>query len=114
MLPRLVLILLQLVLGYQGASFAMKYVPLSGDIRLIALVIVTSIIVWLVGFIGSEVLKETPRPGGATLTTTLVISAIAAALPLIVSFIDGVSIPGNIVPFLPVIGATLGYQMKRV
>ncbi|MEL6747239.1 MAG: hypothetical protein AAFO79_05440 [Pseudomonadota bacterium] len=112
MLPRLVLILLQAAGGWYGANIAIGYLALSGLPRTAAFVVLIAIIVWLIGVLGAEVLKNTPRPGGATLTITLIFAALFAAIP----FIPGLELPGqvrSVVPYLPLIGAVLGYQLKR-
>ncbi|MBI1384115.1 MAG: hypothetical protein GC150_04315 [Rhizobiales bacterium] len=108
MLGRLVLILLQIAGGWFASQALIKYIPVSGDLRLGALVIIAAIVVWLIGIIGAEVLKDVGRPSGTTLATALVVAALAAAL----KFVPGLKIPFAI-DWLPVIGAVIGYQLRR-
>ena len=109
MLGRLVLILLQLGGGWFGSQALLKQVGLSGDIRLAAYVIIVAIVVWLIGVLGAEVLKDVARPSGAALAVALVCAAIAAAI----TFVPGIKIPGNLSVYLPLVGAVIGYQLKR-
>ena len=80
MLGRLVLILLQLAGGWFGSQAIIKQIGLNGNLRLAALVIIIAIVVWLIGVIGAEVLKDVARPSGSTLAAALICAAIGAAI----------------------------------
>jgi hypothetical protein len=76
---------------------------------------VFAIIVWLLGFIGSVVLKDVGQPSPATLTVALVGALIGAGLTLIPEVTSAV---GRIVPRVtkeafPLIGAVIGYMIKK-
>lgn len=111
MLGRLVLILLQLAGGWYGGILLLKYVPLSGALRVVAFVIIAAILVWLIGVVGAEILKNVERPSTAALATAVIVAAIAAALPLIPvvsTYLTGIN-----TLYLPVVGAMIGYQISN-
>jgi len=118
MLGRLVLLLLQIVLGWFGANAIMGWVggsvPSAFSIYVFA--IVAAIVVFLVGIIAAQVLQGVWTPGSGTLSAALVVGIIAAllwefgpALPLLQE------IPWGRVPVKYAVlgGAILGYHLKK-
>jgi uncharacterized membrane protein YeaQ/YmgE (transglycosylase-associated protein family) len=111
MLSRLLLILLQIVAGWYGANFVMPYVSI-GEFQLFLFAVVAAIIVWVLGLLGSQVLRDIGQPGGGTLATTVVFALVGAALatwgpqmfpPL------GATQP----EYLALAGAIIGYIIKK-
>ena len=118
MLGRLVLVLLQVVLGWWGANALMGLAggSVPGSFKIYVFAVVASIVVFLIGVIAAQVLKEVGAPGSPTLSRALSIAVIAAllwsfgpTLPLLKE------IPWSKVPALYAVlgGAILGYQMKK-
>jgi len=119
MLPRLVLIALQLGIGlWAGGWIADVIVRGLGarDLDVVIYAIVYAVVVWLVGLAGSGVLKGMRSPTAVTLALTFAGALVLGILLLIGPIHDAV---GSIISFnhipatvIPVIGAVLGYQIK--
>ncbi|MGH1417506.1 MAG: hypothetical protein ACRBCJ_01465 [Hyphomicrobiaceae bacterium] len=113
MLGYLVLLALQLAGAWFIAPQTVRYIPLSGDLKTFVYAAVFAVLVWIIGVVGSQVLKDVRMPSSSTLALSLVLALIGAAL---VVFLPGVraAIPLNI-PSLafPLIGAVLGYMLRR-
>jgi len=119
MLPRLVLIGLQLGIGLLAGGWIADLVVRglgAKDFDLIIYAIAYAIVVWLVGLAGSGVLKGLSSPSAATLALTIVGALVLGILLLIGPISDAV---GSVLSFqtipatvLPVIGAVLAYQIK--
>lgn len=111
MLGRLILILLQLVIGWFATPEVLRYVRFGGDIQIFVQGIAAAIIVWLVGLVAAQILKDVPTPSGATLAWSLIGGLVGAAL--VVFKITGM-VPISAPPLLWIIGlATLGYTLKK-
>lgn len=111
MLGRLVLVLLQLAIGWFGAPQVLRYVPVGGDAQVFVYAIAAAIIVWLVGLIGAQVLKDVGTPSARTLAAALIGGLVGAA---IVAFRLNAMIPIGIPPNLWPLGlATLGYFLRK-
>ena len=114
MFGRLVLILLQLAVGWFAAPEMAKFIPKLGQLDIFIMAAIFALVVWLVGFIGALVLKDVGQPTPSTLVVALVCALIFAGLTLIpdvMSAINGlVRIP---VVAYPLIGAVIGYAIKR-
>ena len=115
MLGRLILLLVQVIGGWFGANAIMSAIKF-GEFRLFIFAVVASIVVFLIGVIAAQVLREVGAPGSPTLSRALTIAVIAAllwsfgpTLPLLKE------IPWNKVPALYAVlgGAILGYHMKK-
>jgi hypothetical protein len=110
MLGRLVLIALQLAGGWFGAPYLLKYVSVGGDPQVFVHGAVFAVIVWMVGLVGSQVLKGVDVPSAATLTYALGGGLIGAAL--IVLKVPAM-LPLTFPPLLLPLGlAILGYAVK--
>ena len=115
MFGRLVLLLLQLAICWVAGPEIVKKLPALGQLSMFAYAVVFAILAWLLGIVGSVVLKDVAQPSAATLTYALVCGLIGAALTL---FPDVTKTVGSViknVPLLayPLVGAVLGYAIKR-
>jgi hypothetical protein len=111
MLGRLVLIALQLAGGWFGAPYALRYLQLGGDAQVLIHGAVFAVLVWMVGVIGSQVLKGVEVPSGGTLVWTLAGGLLGAAL---IVYQVPAMIPLKFPPLLLPLGlAILGYSVKK-
>ena len=114
MLGRLVLLLLQVVGGYALAPIVMGYIPVPGSLSLFLYALFVSIIIFLIGLVGAQVIKDVSTPSSATLSSTLVLALIMA---LIWTFVPPLvpELPWSKVPdrWAVLAGAVLGYFAKR-
>jgi hypothetical protein len=116
MLSRLVLLALQLIVAWFAAPIIMRYIPGLGRLELFVFAVVFAVLVWVVGLVLSQVLRETGMPSSSTLVTSIIVALIGAAL---ITWLPGL-VPDlarsmRQVPTLayPLIGAALGYHIKR-
>lgn len=116
MLGRLILLLVQLAVGWFAAPHILRYLPkFGGVVDLFVYAIVVALLVTLVGFVGSLFLQGVGTPGTETLTSALVVALIFAALTLVelvTAFVSGIT-PGIRREVYPLVGAVLGYFIKR-
>lgn len=114
MLGRLVLLLLQIAGAYTLAPMVMGHIPVPGSFSLFVFALVASIIVFLIGLVGAQVIKDVATPSSATLSSTLVLALIMA---LVWTFVPPLvpDIPWSKVPdrWAVIAGAVLGYFAKR-
>lgn len=112
MLGRLILILLQVIIAWFAAPKIAAYVHLGGELDLFLFAIICAVLVFLIGVVGALVLKEVGSPGSATLTWSLVLALIAAAIaiwgPLLLPAISRIPDAALILA-----GAVIGYHAKR-
>ena len=122
MLPRLVLLALQLVAAWGLADWfaqpIIRAIPALGrpnDVFVYA--VVYALIITVVGFSGSLILKDVRTPGGGALVASLVLGLILAGLTLVPAVTQAVN---GIVPSLrtnpywyPFVGALAGYFLRR-
>lgn len=117
MLGRIVLLLLQLGVGYYTAPKVMAFIKVDlGSLQIFVYALVVAIIVWLLGVVGNLVLKDVARPSPSTLAVAVVAALIFAALTLFPDITRSVSkvIPGGLrADLYPLIGAVIGYAVKR-
>lgn len=117
MLGRLVLALIQLAAGWYGAPKIMAFVnlPKLGSLTIFVYAVLFAIIVWLVGVVGSLVLKDVAKPSPSTLAVSLIGAALLGGLTLIPDAMSAIAkvIPGVPKLVFPLIGAVLGYAIKR-
>jgi hypothetical protein len=111
MLGRLVLIVLQLAGGWFGAPYALRYFQFGGDAQLFVHGAVFAVLVWMIGLIGSQVLKGVEVPSGGTLVWALAGGLIGAGLIVYeVPAMLALKFP----PLLLPLGlAILGYTVKK-
>jgi hypothetical protein len=117
MLPKIILTLLQLHIGWTYGPQLRAPIPANfGTLNIFLLAVVLAVVVWVVGHIGALVLKETPAPGNSTLAASLILAAAFAALTLFppVTNLIGTTLrqPVPMVAY-PLIGAVLGYLVKK-
>jgi hypothetical protein len=117
MLPRLVLTIIQLAVGWTYAPQLRALVALNlGGLEPFVVALLIAILVWIAGHIGALVLKDTPPPSTATLTACLVLALAGAALtliPQVPQFINGLLRGGVPTRAYPLIGAVIGYLVRR-
>jgi hypothetical protein len=112
MIGYIILIPLQFVAAFIGAPIALPFIDLGGDARIFVHAALYAVIVWLVGLLGSVVLKGVRTPSIGTLLMALVGAMIGAALIFVPAVLD--AIPVKFPPlYLPLAGAILGYLLKR-
>ena len=114
MLGRLVLLLLQIAGGYVLAPIVMSYIPVPGTLSLFLYALVVAIIVFLIGLVAAQILKDVGTPHGGVLSSSLALALIVA---LIWTFGPDLlpQIPWSKVPdrWAVLAGAVLGYAAKR-
>ena len=115
MLPRLILIVLQLAVAYVAAPYVKRYIPGLGQIDIFIWAAIYAVLVWLTGMLGSIVLKGVATPSTATLTSALVLALVFAAVTLVPGLtkaVDGI-VKGFDTRMYPLVGAVLGYMFKK-
>lgn len=116
MLARLVLLAAQLAVAWLAAPEIMRYLPRLGSLQIFAYGAVFAVLVWVVGLVLSQVLRETGMPSSSTLVASLVMALVLAALilwlPALVPDV-GRMLPRIPMETYPLIGAVLGYHTKR-
>ena len=116
MLSRLVLLAVQLIVAWFGAPFVVRYIPGLGGLQLFVYAAVFAVIVWIVGLVLSQVLRDTGMPSSATLLAALIVALIGAAvvtwLPMLA---PNLRASMRALPDLayPLIGAAIGYHIRR-
>ena len=115
MLGRLVLILLQLAVGWFAGPMIMAKIPSFGGLNIFIYAAVFAIVIWLVGILGALVLKDVAQPSPATLTIALIGGLIGAGLTMVPQITDAINgvIRGIPTRAYPLIGAVIGYAVKR-
>jgi hypothetical protein len=116
MLSRLVLLALQLIVAWVAAPVIVRYIPGLGRMQLFVFAAVFAVLVWVVGLVLSQVLRETGMPSSSTLVASLVVALIGAALVTwLPVFVPDVRGPMRNLPDLayPLIGALIGYHVRR-
>ena len=74
------MLLLQFVIAWIAAPYIVRYIPGMGRFQLFVYAAVFAVLVWIVGLVLSQVLRETGQPSSATLVASLVVALIGAAL----------------------------------
>jgi len=116
MLSRLVLLALQLIVAWVAAPVIVRYIPGLGRMQLFVFAAVFAVLVWVVGLVLSQVLRETGMPSSSTLVASLVVALIGATLVTwLPVFVPDVRGPMRNLPDLayPLIGALIGYHVRR-
>ena len=116
MLSRLILLALQLVIAWFGAPYIVRYIPGMGRMEIFVYAAVFAVIVWIVGLVLAQVLRDMGQPSSATLVSALVLALIAAAiytwLPAFVPEAKRFMLSLQEKAY-PLIGALLGYHIRR-
>jgi hypothetical protein len=114
MLGMLVLILLQIALGYFVTPLFAGRIPAPGTFYLFMYGVIAAIVVFLIGLLGAQVLKDVGMPPQAALSSALVFALIGAAIatwgPDLLPMVPWGKVPGRCI----VLGAAvLGYTVKK-
>lgn len=85
------------------------------DLEIFFWALLAAVVVFIIGFVGSIVLKGVRTPGVGTLTLSILLALVFAALTFVAPVTQAV---GQFVPALqthwwPIIGAVLGYLLRR-
>jgi hypothetical protein len=116
MLSRLILLAVQLVIAWFGAPYIVRYIPGMGRMEIFVYAAVFAVVVWIVGLVLSQVLRDMGQPSSATLVSALVVGLIAAAiytwLPMFVPEAKRVMLNLQEKVY-PLIGALIGYHVRR-
>jgi hypothetical protein len=115
MSSRIVLALVQLVVGWFAAPYIVAYVPSLGPLNLFVYAIVFAVLVWIVGLVLSRALKDARMPSRDTLVASLVGALVGAAgIMFVINVIPGfvVLLPGIPARTYPLLGAILGYLVR--
>ena len=115
MLGRLILLLLQIAIGWFGTTAIMGAIRF-GEFRLFIFAVVAAIVVFLIGVIAAQILKDVGTPSSRTLSWALGLALIAAVL-----WTWGPQIPllseipwGRVrAEYAVLAAAILGYHLKR-
>ena len=120
MLGYIILIILQMGGAWVIAPHIKRYLPAipqfgGYNVEIFVWAVLFAIIVFVIGFVASIVLKGVRTPGPGTLTVSLIVALIFAALTFVPPITQAVA---QIVPRLeillwPLIGAAIGYFIKR-
>ena len=116
MLSRLVLLAAQLVAGWVATPSLLALLPPVAGLHLFAYGLVAAVVVFVVGLVLSHILRDTRPPSGGTLAVSIVLALAGAAL---VYWRD--HLPMELRPsarilhdnLYPLLGAVLGYALKR-
>lgn len=112
MLGTIILVAIQFAAAFLGAPFILKFIPVTGDLRTFALAIAYAVIIWIVGLVGSFALKDVNLPSSKTLGAALAGALIGAVLLFIPALWAAIPLkfPKE---YVPLIGAIIGYMIKR-
>ena len=111
MLSYIILIPLQFIAAFLGAPQILAHIPVTGDPRMFVHAGLYAVIVWIIGVLGSLVLKDVRQPGSSSLALAMLFALAGAA-----ALVTGVytAIPLHFPPlYLPLAGALLGYLIRR-
>ena len=114
MLGKLILILVQIAAAWFLGPIIRAQIPTGGTYDLFLYAIVFAIIVYLTGVLGAQVLRDVGMPSGSTLTSSLILALIAAAvLTFVPQYMP--EIPGGTLSNRGIVlaGAILGYLIRR-
>lgn len=114
MFARLMLILVQLVVGWYASLEIAKIIPSFGNLHLFVLALIFGVVIWAIGLLAAAVLKDVGQPGPSAL---LVAFATAVLFSCLTIFPDAqnaiVAVTGPFdVRFYPLVGAVLGYAVQ--
>jgi hypothetical protein len=116
MLARLVLLAAQLVAGWLATEPILERLPPFAGLRIFVYGLVAAVVVFIVGLVLSQILRDTGAPSRATLASAILLALAGAALvyfrnalPLEVQS----STRAVHEEIYPLLGAVLGYALKR-
>ena len=93
----------------------MIHLPKMGSLTIFVYAVLFAIIVWLIGMLGSLILKDVAKPSPSTLAAALICAALLAGLTMIPDAMKAIAkvVPGVPKTVFPLIGAVIGYAIKR-
>jgi hypothetical protein len=112
MLGTIILIAIQFAAAFLGAPLILQNIPISGDLKVFAYGVAYAVIIWVVGLVGSFALKDVNLPSSKTLGSALVGGLIGAGLTLVPGLLAAIPFKFPALYF-PLIGAILGYMIRR-
>jgi hypothetical protein len=114
MLGRLLLIAVQLVVGWYASVELMKLVPSFDHFDIFVMAAAASVLIWLVGVIAGAAIKDLAEPGPPTLMFAFAVSVMFAAIAMLPDVHHAVaSVLGPIdLRLYPVVGAVIGYAIQ--
>ena len=114
MLGRIMLILVQLVVGWYAALEFAKALPPMGKMDIFILSLLFAVMVWAIGLLAGAFLKDEAEPGPGALVFAFAAAVLLATLPMFPEAQSAiVSVTGPIdVRFYPLVGAVIGYAIQ--
>lgn len=114
MFARLMLILVQLVVGWYAAVELAKVLPSMGSLDLFILSLLFGVVIWAIGLLAAAVLKDVGQPGPSALLVAFATAVLFSSLTLFPEAHAAiVSVTGALdVRFYPLVGAVLGYAVQ--
>jgi hypothetical protein len=111
---RLVLFVMQLVIGWGAGLALVKATPFQGPLRLALLAVAFAALAWVVGLVAAELLQGVPRPTPATLAAALIGGGLGLAILLLPPYVPQLKALLARVPdlYLPLVGAVIGYHLR--
>lgn len=116
MLGRIILLLIQLAVGWYAAPEIMRYIRVDlGNLQILVFAVLCGLIVWALGVLGALVLKDVAKPSGSTLAVAVIGALVFAGLTLVPEVREAVAkvIGGVPLRTYPLLGAVIGYAIKR-
>jgi len=119
LLPRMVLVFLQLVGAWYLVPGIKQLLPNLGlgQYEIFVYAVLYAVVITLIGHIGALVLKEVRAPSGATLIASLALALVMAVLTLIPAVTQpleqAVGALRSNRTLYPLIGALVGYFLRR-
>jgi hypothetical protein len=116
MLSKLILLALQAIVAWVAAPPIVRYIPGLGGLQYFVYAVIFAVLVWVVGLVLSQVLREAGMPSSTTLVAALILAlAGAAIITWLPAVMPDVRSALRTIPDLayPLIGALLGYHLKR-
>jgi len=118
MFARLVLIAVQLFVGYIAAVYALIYLKnyssFQSWMEIFIMVAICPVVVWFVGLVGFWILRDVGRPTPSTFALSLLFACALAAvttIPEAVAALNGV-VPISLTVY-PLVGAVIGYAVSN-
>jgi hypothetical protein len=114
MLGRLLLVIVQLTVGWYASIALVKLVPSFEHFDIFVLAAIATVLVWLIGVIAGAAVMDIPEPGPPALMFAFAVAVIFAAVAMLPDVHQAVaSMVGPIDPRLyPIVGAVIGYAIQ--
>jgi len=76
MLSKLILLALQAIVAWVAAPPIVRYIPGLGGLQYLVYAVIFAVLVWVVGLVLSQVLREAGMPSSATLVAALILALV--------------------------------------